>query len=135
MQTTTGSCIGGVVNRQLCIFDRKNNLNFLVDTGANVSVLPFAVFKCKNKCLPEKFALFAANGTKIETYGTHSLSLDLRLRRDFKWTFIVANVKQPILGADFISHYGLLVVLRTKRLIDTLTNLKTVGRIVSQNHL
>jgi hypothetical protein len=36
------------------------------------------------------------------------------LRRDFTWRFIIADVTQPIIGADFLSHYGLFVNLRKK---------------------
>lgn len=129
VQSTAEPCIGGFVNRRLCVYDRNNDLNFLVDTGANVSILPVTVFKRENNHSQEDFTLFAANGTKIQTFGTLSLSLDLRLRRDFKWTFIIANVKQPILGADFISHYGLLVDLSSKKLIDSLTQLNVLATI------
>ncbi|GFT45275.1 hypothetical protein TNCV_2123551 [Trichonephila clavipes] len=34
---------------------------------------------------------------------------DLGLRRVFRWPFITAAVSQPIIGADFLRHYGLLV--------------------------
>ena len=38
---------------------------------------------------------------------------DVGLKRDYPWTFIVADVQQPIIGADFFIHYNLLVDLRT----------------------
>lgn len=35
----------------------------------------------------------------------------------FRWVFLVADVKQPILGVDFLRHFGLLVdVCRTTQL-------------------
>lgn len=33
----------------------------------------------------------------------------------------------PIIGADFLAFYGLLVDLKNKRLIDAKTNLKSMG--------
>uniref|UniRef100_A0A1X7VY68 Uncharacterized protein n=1 Tax=Amphimedon queenslandica TaxID=400682 RepID=A0A1X7VY68_AMPQE len=60
------------------------------------------------KC-QQKLTLQAANGTCITTYGKRSLTLDLGLRRSFQWVFIVADVAVPILGADFLRHFGLVV--------------------------
>ncbi|KOC61824.1 hypothetical protein WH47_06162 [Habropoda laboriosa] len=64
------------------------------------------------------YELSAANGTPIATYGTKTLTLNLGLRRDFTWRFVVADVSKPIIGADFLAHYGLLVDIRNQRLID-----------------
>lgn len=40
---------------------------------------------------------------------------------------MVADVDKPIIGADFISHYGLLVDCRNGRLLDNITTLSTQG--------
>jgi hypothetical protein len=69
------------------------------------------------------YDLCAANGTTIPTYGLLPLSLNLRLRREFAWRFVVAIVTQPLIGADFLSHYGLLVDCRNSRLLDGVTSL------------
>ena len=39
------------------------------------------------------------------------------------WTFLLAKVSQPILGADFLAHYKLLVDCSTKRILDRETTL------------
>lgn len=65
--------------------------------------------------------LSAANGTRIATYGPRELNLDLGLAREFTWTFETADVARPIIGADFLHHFGLLVDVRHKRLIDLVT--------------
>ncbi|XP_044740076.1 uncharacterized protein LOC123301404 [Chrysoperla carnea] len=67
--------------RRLFIFDRSNAYNFLIDTGADINVLP-----AKNKVYnaPAEFKLYAANGTTINTYGERTLQIDLGLRRTFK---------------------------------------------------
>lgn len=75
------------------------------------------------------YELSAANGTVIATYGTITLSLNLGLRRDFTWRFVVADVVKPIIGADFLAHYGLLVDIRNQRLHDQITQLTSIGEV------
>ncbi|GBP26297.1 Retrovirus-related Pol polyprotein from transposon 412 [Eumeta japonica] len=71
-----------------------------------------------------------SNGTEIKTYGLKTLIVDLGLRRSFRWTFVIADVKQPILGADFLSHFKLLVDLSNRKIVDQVTKLKTIAGIV-----
>lgn len=68
--------------------------------------------------------LYAANGSTITVYGQTTIRLDLGLRRDFAWTFIIASVTQPIIGADFLAHFDLMVDLRRNRLVDNVTRLQ-----------
>lgn len=120
-----------VSNYRLSVIDKCSGLNFLIDTGANVSVLPRKKVLRKNlnsEC--QDYTLYAANGTKISTYGVKTLVLDLGLRRALRWTFIIADVNQPILGADFLVHYRLLVDLSARRLVDELTTLSVRTPIV-----
>ena len=86
------------------ISDRSTNLNFLVNTGAEVSVIPPTCTDRSNR--QDGLTLQAVNNTSIPTYGKRSLSLDLGLRHTFRWVFIIAEVKTPILGADFMRCYG-----------------------------
>lgn len=44
---------------------------------------------------------------------------------------MVASVDKPIIGADFLSHYGLLVDCRNQRLIDSVTNIAAQGSLKS----
>ncbi len=92
-------------SRLFYIHDRLSGLRFLVDTGAQVSIIPPSPSE-RNRSQEHSY-LQAVNGTNIATYGIRSLTLDLGLRRSFRWTFIIANVKQPILGADFLQNFGL----------------------------
>ncbi|XP_029177895.1 uncharacterized protein LOC114945763 [Nylanderia fulva] len=111
--------------------DQYSRMKFLVDTGADVSVLP-KLMKGKQPTRA-RFTIYAANGTIIPTYGELKMKLNLELRRDFVWQFIVADVQQPILGADFIKHFKLLVDLHNRRLIDTETKLHVLGAITTCN--
>ena len=40
---------------------------------------------------------------------------------------MIADVQTPIIGVDFLSHYGLLVDPRNRRLLDTTTQLASKG--------
>jgi hypothetical protein len=53
--------------------------------------------------------------------------LNLGLRRDFTWRFVIADVELPIIGVDLLSHYALLVDCRNNRLLDGVTSLSTPG--------
>ncbi|CAK1578432.1 unnamed protein product [Parnassius mnemosyne] len=77
-------------------------MHFLVDTGANVSVIPVTKTNRKYRNQVQiNYKLFAANGTEINTYGVVTLELNLGLRRSFKWPFIICDVSKPIIGAIF----------------------------------
>lgn len=54
------------------------------------------------------------------------MATDLGLRRKFSWNFLQAEVTSAIIGADFLAHFGLLVDLGNRRLIDGGTKLHTV---------
>ncbi|GFS66176.1 retrovirus-related Pol polyprotein from transposon 297 [Nephila pilipes] len=116
-----GSSGGGtkVINR-LYLSHKTSKSKYLIDTGADVFVVPLDAASKHRP--PTSLQLFAANGTVISTYGQRLLTLDLRLRRVFRWPFIIAAVSQPIIGADFLRHYGLLVDIRYECLVDSLTN-------------
>ena len=110
---------------RLFITDRVRKQRYLVDTGSDLCVFP-------RKLLPGRrertdYTLYAANGTTISTYGWISQSLNLGLRREFTWRFVVADVQLPIIGVDLLSFYGLLVDCRNNRLLDGVTSLSTPG--------
>lgn len=113
---------------RLFIHDKLTGTKFLVDTGADVSVIP-----PRDKCISRVFStkIYAANGTPIDTYGDRLITVDLGLRRTFQWRFCAANVSRPIIGADFIKHFGLMVDLKNRRLIDTSTDLTSRGSLTS----
>ena len=116
-------------SRLFHITDRLSGLRFLIDTGAQVSVIPPLP---PDRNTPSTLTLQAVNNTRIRTYGTRSLSLNLGLRRTFRWVFVVADVANPILGADFLQHFSLVVDLRHRGLIDAITTLTVQGLLSSQ---
>ena len=64
---------GPVPSRLFHIMDQACGLRFLVDTGAEVSVLPPSC--TERKCPHDSLTLQAVNSTPITTYGTRSLTL------------------------------------------------------------
>ncbi|XP_054760367.2 uncharacterized protein LOC129266538 [Lytechinus pictus] len=72
--------------------------------------------------------LKAVNESTIGTYGRRSITLNLGLRRKCQWVFIIADVATPILGADFLHHFRLLVDMHRYKLIDSVTGLNVKGK-------
>lgn len=118
-------------SNRLCVHDRNTHERFLVDTGADISVL--AAKHKKNNRTASAYSLYAANNTPIKTYGQKTIRLNFGLRRDFVWSFVVADVKTSILGADFLRHFKLLVDLDKKKLVDKITELSIDALEVSTN--
>ena len=80
--------------------------------------------------------LQAANGTSISTYGAQHVSLRLGTAT-YNVRLVKADVKRPLLGADFLRQYNLLVDIRGKRLIeaDTYASLPCSSTHINPCHL
>ncbi|GFT99448.1 retrovirus-related Pol polyprotein from transposon 297 [Trichonephila clavipes] len=98
---------------RLFLLDLKSGQKFLIDSGSEICVIPPS--PTMNKSPQSNLSLFAANNTKIPAYGMVRKELNLGLRRPFIWTFIIADVSSPIIGADFLKHFNLLIDLKKKR--------------------
>ncbi|BHF61838.1 hypothetical protein SprV_0100481700 [Sparganum proliferum] len=116
-------------SRLFYISDKSSGLRFLVDTGAEISVIPPPR---RHYFKPSQSSLQAANSTTINIYGQRSLTLDIGLRRRFQWVFVQTDVKSPIIGADFLTYFGLAVDLKHRKLIDTTTTLFIVRVAASE---
>ena len=90
--------------RQPLFYDPCSNMHFLLDTGAEISMLP----PCKYyKPYYGPQDLIAANGSPIRIFGTKKLNIDVGARHTRRWTFKVADVAATIIGIDFMRHFGL----------------------------
>ena len=116
---------GGILK----IKDSNTGIQFLVDTGAEYSVLPAT--PADRAGGTRGLTLQAANTSSIQTYGQRMLTLSLGLRKDFNWIFLIADVSHPLLGADFLSAHDLLVDTKRGRLIDHQTGLSSPGSFSS----
>ena len=81
----------------LSVFCRRQRHLFLVDSGADVSVFPASSAQRRSAA---SSVLSAANGMSIKTFGRRSISLSFR-GLSVSHTFLLAEVKRPILGSDF----------------------------------
>lgn len=102
---------------RLFICEKSSNLWFLVDTASDVSVIPRTKVKFSSINQVD-YALHAANGTQIQTYGLSARNVDINLPKKYNWTFVIADTTCAILGADFLQHFHLLPDLTKRRLFN-----------------
>ena len=50
----------------------------------------------------------SVNGETVKVYGIKTINIDLGFEKKFVWSVLIADVKSPILGADFLKHFELL---------------------------
>ena len=74
---------------RLFVTDRDSKTKFLVDTGADVCVFPKKLVHGPRKS--DEYKLFSVTDTLFCAYGLVILSLNLGLRREFRWAFIIAT--------------------------------------------
>ena len=103
--------VTGLNNSLLFAWDKLSRRQFLVDTGAEVSVLPATGLDTR---------IGGSHGSSIKTYGVHTIQLRLASRQ-YDWNFTIADVARPLLGADFLHANSLLVDLKGKGLVDVET--------------
>ena len=101
-----------------------------MDTGAEVSVIPPSASEHNHH--KTTINLQAVNNTSIATYGNRLLTLNIGLYHAFQWVFIIADVKNPIIGADSLRHYNILVDIAHNRLVDSLTQLQVQGIAIQE---
>ena len=113
----------------LFAIDSNNETRWLIDGGAAYSIVPPS--PQQRAAGPNAWQLQAANGSDIACFGLtdRDVCIDDRV---FTFTFIIADVQQPILGADFLSTFYLAPNHRDKCLID-LTDFSTVSVRTNEN--
>ena len=112
---------GATTPRLLHIQDRASGRSFLIDTGAEVSLIPASpADNHAANASTHSAPLMAANGTEIKTYGTRRIPLQFG-NKHFQGSLIVADVNQAILGAAFLHGNGLLVDLGGQRRVHSAT--------------
>ena len=101
----------------LYVWDRNSGHKLLVDAGAQVSVFPASAHERHSQ---KTEPLITANGSTIDTFSKRTILLDLGFRK-FTWSFVLADVKCPMLGADFFCSNHLLIDVYTSHIIDAKT--------------
>jgi hypothetical protein len=114
------NALGGLIYLQ----DSLSKQQFLVDTGAAVSVFPHRSSAASSGPL-----LSGADGKPISAWGRMTKKLNFGLHT-FIVSFVLAAVSKPILGIDFLSAHHLLVDPFARAVLFA-DSLKAVGSTVS----
>ncbi len=95
--------------------DALSNRDYLVDTGASRSVFPH-----RSSAAPTGPRLLMADGRPTKAWGSRLIPLQFGSRR-FQFQFLLADVDQPILGADFLAEFDLLVDTKNRQVLQNLS--------------
>jgi len=93
--------------------DSLSSRRFLIDSGASVSVFPDPGSSGKESGVK----LLTADGSSLSCSGSRVIPLRFGSHR-FEWPFQLAPVAVPILGADFLKHYNLLLDVSNQRVFS-----------------
>ena len=96
--------------------DLRNGRQYLVDTGAEFSILP-ASFEDKRR-LPPLENLEAANGSLVHVYGRRNTTLNFGQGKTYTHTFLLADVTKPLLGVDFFNSNNIGIDTKGRRMYD-----------------
>ena len=98
----------------LFVQDLLSGRDFLVDSGASVSVFPGP-----RSSSVDGIKLLTADGLSMFCSGSRLVPLRFSCgsgSKVYTWNFQLAPVSMPLLGPDFLSHFNLLVDIRGRRL-------------------
>ena len=101
----------GHPGRLLVLTDSSSKQWFLVDTGSAYSIIPH-----QSTAAASGPAIMAADCTPILCLGSCKRTITASGQR-FMWSFLKAAVAFPILGADFLEAFDLMVDLKRGRLV------------------
>ena len=99
----------------LFVRDIVSGQEFLVDSGASVSVFPGP-----SSSSGDGFRLLNAEGSPIFCSGSRLIPLRFSCgsrAKVYAWKFQLAPVSVPLLGADFLLHFNLLVDIKGRKLV------------------
>ena len=99
----------------LFVRDTLSGRDFLVDSGASVSVFPGP-----SSSSGDGFRLLTADGSPI--FCSSSRLIPLRFScgsrsKVYTWKFQLAPVSVPLLGADFLKHFNFMVDVKGRKLV------------------
>ena len=92
--------------------DSLSSRRFLIDSGASVSVFPAPPSNSRSGV-----SLLTADGSSLSCSGSRIIPLRFGNHR-FDWPFQLAPVAIPILGADFLRHFNLLLDVSNQRVFS-----------------
>ena len=99
----------------LFVKDILSSREFLVDSGASVSVFPGS-----SSSSGDGFRLLNADGSPIFCSGSQLIPLRFSCgsrSKVYTWKFQLAPVSVPLLGADFLKHFNFMVDVKGRKLV------------------
>ena len=99
----------------LFVQDILSGREFLIDSGASVSVFPGP-----RSSSVDGVGLLTADGSSMFCSGSRLIPLRFSCgsgSRVYTWNFQLAPVSIPLLGADFLQHFNLLVDIKGRKLV------------------
>lgn len=106
----TATVSSGQPGRLGLLLDDSSAVQYLVDTGSVYSILPHT-----STLPPSGPKIMAADKTPIPCWGWKRMTI-VSGKRTFVWNFLLAAVGFPLVGADFLGYYKLMVDLARMRL-------------------
>ena len=101
----------GPTVRLALLVEESTQQHFLVDTGSSFSIIPH-----RSQEPTSGPRLSTADRSPIACWGNHKMHVTAGGKR-FTWPFLLADVAMPIISADFLRHFGLLVDLGEMQLL------------------
>jgi hypothetical protein len=101
--------------------DSKNNFNFLVDSGASISILPHS-----SSAPPTGPHLVGANGNIVPVWGRRRQIVTFA-SQDFEFDFFLAAVATPVIGMDFLTKFELSIIPAKRQVLHAAS-----GRTLTQ---
>ena len=91
----------------IAVRDKLSNKLFLIDSGADLSLLPPTDADRVRGADQSGRPLMAVNGSKVTSYGRKTVTVQLH-GYSFDWEFTIADTNCYLLGADFLRAHSLL---------------------------
>lgn len=101
---------------RLFIADWNSGITFVIDSGSALSFIQPTLHEWSNVKPTECLRLLKVR--KMIVYGTKDLVVDLGLKRMFQWKFVIANINFPVIGADFLAYFGLVIDFNRRKLVE-----------------
>ena len=83
----------------LYLVDAASSRRYLVDSGSAYSIVPH-----QSTAAPTGPRLVTTDGTPLKCWGRRTCTVHTRTKK-FIWSFLLAPVAFPILGADFLCNF------------------------------
>lgn len=90
-------------SRSFYVQDKETGAQFLVDKGAEISVVP--PVNNERRSIITALTLKATNISDRKTYGKRKLTLNFGRSISFCWEFAIADASVLIIGIDFLKNF------------------------------